>query len=508
MSFSLSSHYTHIQAIVLAAGSSSRFCTSSSKLSFTICGQELIIYPLRALEKLSIPTTIVIGHQKEKIKEIITKNISIAQFVVQEKQLGTGHAVICSKDHWNANNILILNGDAPLVDEQLINELIDRHINQEATITFVSAYNAVKTNGAYGRIVIKNDKMQIVEAKEFGDLKIEDYPYINAGIYLVNQEFLTHAIDKLAESHNSKNSGKIDNKKREFYITDLIEIASQSNKKIVVVETDFNKVRGINTLQELYLAETVKKTEIISHWMAKGVRFIDPSSVQIDISVTLEPDTIIEAGVYLKGKTSIGRHCKIEPYAIIKDSIIHDFAQILSHSVIENSVVHAGAQVGPFARLRKDSSIGAESVIGNFVEVSQSNIANQTKAKHLAYLGTSNIGSKVNIGAGVITCNYNGFNKNLTHILDEAFVGSNSALIAPVTIGKSSIIGAGSVITTDIPENALALTRADQTVKPNYASELKEKYKQKKEAQNTKSDNKNIVTTNFKPKNSNYETAL
>lgn len=548
-------NYLPIQAIILAAGNSSRFNTNKSKLCYKLCGQELILYPLKALEALEIPATVILGNPQnknhEEIKKIISKyqkdqqglnqqnsqaklnkkinkNLREINFAVQEKQLGTGHAVYCSREHWKAENILILNGDMPLINTGLIENLIKIHEQNNATVSFVKAYYPYSetNNSAYGRIVElekfsannsdKNYKassedskisIEIIEAK---DLKQDprDFPYINAGIYLVNREFLEQEFlnkPELEKLDNNLNTQKIldlkldkEIKAKEIYITDLIKSAALTKRTICSLEVDFDLVRGVNTLEELYCAEKIKKNNLIKYWQNLGVRFTEPNNTQIDQYVILEPGVTIEAGVYLKGNSIIKANSLIGPYSIIDNSIIEEDSIIFSHTVIENSLIKAGSQVGPFARVHKESTID-KAVIGNFVEISMSQIGAASKAKHLTYIGNSEIGSQVNIGAGVITCNYNGISKNKTIIGDNSFIGSNSALIAPVEIGKAAIIGAGSVITKPVPDNSLAISRVNQINKLDYAPILKAKYLKLKEQKDLEDKNnlENNIETDF-----------
>lgn len=455
----------NIQAIVLAAGKSSRFNTSKTKLSYKICGQEIIAYPLTLLSSFNIPTIVIVGHKKEEIKNIIEKyNFKNINYCEQSEQLGTGHAVQCAQSLLNYENILIINGDMPLVKPDIIENLVNIHQDQNSTISFVTAYNP-KTNNSYGRVKKNNNKIQIIEVKELRqqNKNLDDYKYINAGIYLIKKDFLVDTLNKLKKSKVSQ----------ELYITDLVKIASDNNLIIKTIEADLDSLRGINTQQELFEAEKIKKLKIIESFMANGVRFKDINSIDIDINITIEPGTTIEANVKIKEKSYIGANSIIESGSTIINSYIEKDAIIKQNSVIENSKVKSFAQIGPFAQVRKNSTISEYAFIGNFVEISSSIIGQNTKAKHLAYIGNSEVGQKVNVGAGTITCNYNGITKNKTIIKDNAFIGSNSSLIAPVTIGKNAIVAAGSVITKDIPDNALVIARSREVIKENYVSKFK-----------------------------------
>ena len=452
-----------IQAIILAAGKSTRFHTDKTKLAEPICGQPMILFSTKLLQSLNIPTTVVIGYQKETIKEIITKqHADRVEFATQEKQEGTGHALACTKHLWNHENILVLNGDMPLINADLINLLCQEHLKTNAVISFITACNDDTSSGAYGRIVRKDNKIAIVEAKDFsGD--INEHCCINAGIYLINKNFLEGYITKLDDNNASK----------EFYITDLVKIASDNNLTVTTAPAPFDTIRGINTFQELWAAEQIKRSELIKYWMDNGVRFSHPHYVHLDLGVSIGQGTVIGSGVHLLGDTTIGKNCTIREFSTLENVITEDYAYIDSHCVIKNAYIRSHAHVGPFAHLRSRVTIGKHSTVGNFVEVKNSTIGDHTQTKHLSYLGDATVGNNVNIGAGTITCNYDGITKHETHIEDNAFIGSNNTLIAPITIGDNAFTAAGSTLTTDVPSKALAIARAYQTNKNNYAEKFK-----------------------------------
>lgn len=455
-----------LQAIVLAAGKSTRFNTSKTKLSFTLCGQEMLVYPVQLLLKLNIQPTLVLGYQKEAILEIMQKHNLITSYVIQEEQKGTGHAVLASKSSWDSDHILILNGDMPLVTEDIINALINTHIETDATISFVVAHNPDPNLSGYGRIVKDQNKISIVESRHFTQDPAQ-YCCVNAGIYLVKRQFLEFGLTKLETNSISK----------ELYITDLIKLASDNNEKVETITVPFDNVRGVNTLRELWAAEQIKRAEIIHNWMQKGVHFLAPQTVHIDSQVNIGTDCSIGMGVQLRSNTQILPNCTIDAFSIITNSIIHESVTVQPYSIISDSEIHQQASIGPFAHIKNKSIISSGAQIGNFTEITKSFIGHKSKAKHFSYLGNAKIGSMVNIGAGTVTCNYDGVNKHTTTIENNVFVGSNTALIAPVTISKEAFIAAGSVITKDVPEQALAIARAQQVNKEEYAPKLKEKLK-------------------------------
>jgi bifunctional UDP-N-acetylglucosamine pyrophosphorylase/glucosamine-1-phosphate N-acetyltransferase len=333
----------NIEAIVLAAGKSSRFNTEQSKLITKICGQEMILHITKLLNKLEIPVTLIVGYQKEKITEIIVKNNQFnIRFIEQAKQLGTGHAVKIAVPHLTQNHILVLNGDIPLIDQNILDKLITMHLEKNASLSFVCAYNFDPNIKGYGTIIKDDHSIQIVEAKE-QNLQQEtgEVPLLNAGIYLFEKNFLIESIAKLEASSITG----------EIYITDLVKIANSSNKKIELLVAPFDKIRGVNTLQELWMVEQIKKAELIKSWMDFGVRFASGQNVSIDIDVSIGAGSFVGNGVELLAGTKIGKNCTINAYSIIKNSVIEDNVTIESHSIVENSKIIANSNVGPFTHV-------------------------------------------------------------------------------------------------------------------------------------------------------------
>lgn len=448
-----------VQAIILAAGKSTRFNTGRTKLLEKICGQEMILYTTRLLEQLSIPITVVVGYQKDAILQVINNHHHNAiNFMVQEEQFGTGHALMCTDSIWNREHILIMNGDVPLVTTEIIEALYEKHTQSHAEISFVIAHNADPASGGYGRVVKTENSIRIVEARDF-DGDTNEHCCINAGIYLVRKQFLQQYI-KTLQLHEST---------REFYITDLIKAASDQHKEVKTVSASFDRVRGINTLQELWAAEQVKRSELIKYWMEKGVHFSVAHNVHIDLNVTIGAGSYIGCGVHLLDGTTIGKNCRIQEYVSIENAHIGDNCNILPHCIIKDSSTGYGSLIGPYAHIKEYSYIGEQVTLGNFVEVKKTTIGKGSTARHMVYLGDATIGENVNIGAGTITCNYNGLSKHQTIIKDNAFIGANNTLIAPVTIERDAYTAAGSVITENVPAEALAISRTRQINKEGYA---------------------------------------
>lgn len=459
----------NLQAIILAAGKSTRFKTGKSKLLEKICGQEIVLFGVKLLETLHIPTTVVVGFQKEDIINIVQEHSSNVTFVTQDEQNGTGHAVRCTQSRWSADNILIINADVPLVTQDIIQQLYETHQNTHAAVSFITAHNTDSSEG-YGRVVTKDGIISIVESRDFTGNPNEDC-CINAGIYMIRREFLERHISHLEKHEN----------KQEFYLTDLVHIASTNKLPVNMVPAPFDRIRGVNTLKELWAVEQVQRSDLINHWMLNGVRFSVAQNVHIDLNVFVGAGTVIGSGVHLKNNTHVGGNCHIGDFSIIDNSVIAEYAHIHSHSVITDSKIESHAEVGPFAHVREHAILGSGSTIGNFVEIKKSVIGKKTKAKHLSYLGDAHIGENVNIGAGTITCNHNGSKKSVTTIHDDAYIGSNNSLVAPVTIGKSAYTAAGSTITENVPSQALGIGRARQVNKEGYAQKIRDKHAKKEQ---------------------------
>ena len=359
------------QVIILAAGKSSRFNTGKSKLLEKICGQEMVIYLTKLLTDMHIPITAVVGFQQELIKDVINRNHPHAvTFVEQHEQLGTGHALLCSKSTWDADNILVINGDMPLITQDTINALIQQHHQKDAVVSFVIAHQTDPSVGAYGRLINNNGVVEIVEARDFtGDP--QEHCYINAGIYLIKKTYLKHAITALKQNTNS----------REFYITDLIKQASLDQLPVETVLVSFDCVRGINTIEELWAAEQIKKSDLIRHWMDNGVRFYAAHNLHIEADVHIGAGTVIGCGVHLLRGTKIGKHCKINEMVSIYSSVIGDEVTVQPYTLITDTVIGDRVTVGPFAHIHHQTIVAHDATIGNFVEVKNSSIGAHAKAK-------------------------------------------------------------------------------------------------------------------------------
>ncbi len=325
------------QAIVLAAGRSTRVKTKASKLTFPFCGKEMILYPTEIMQNLSIPLIMVVGYQKEIIQDILTRKGITAQYVEQKNPKGTGHAVMVSQSLWQADNLLIINGDNPLLNEAMIKGIIEKHVSSHATITFITANNTDATLSVAHVLKNEDGKIRVVEHNEFeGD---RSQPYImNAGIYIMKKSFLETHIDKIPPYKNG-----------ELGIPQLIHMAVDENQKVETFDVPLDYVRGVNTQKELSIAEHIKRSELITYWMGKGVRFIDENSTIIDADVELTADTIIGAGVHILKGSKVGPNCVIGAYSIIDKSIIENDVTIGSHSVLTDAHIPAKMTLKPFS---------------------------------------------------------------------------------------------------------------------------------------------------------------
>ena len=375
-----------VQAVVLAAGQSTRFKTGRTKLLERICGQEMILYSTRLLEALDIPTTVVVGYQKDSVIEVIQKRHNdFVSFVVQQEQRGTGHAVQCTMQIWERDFILIMNGDMPLVTADIIEKLYEQHVTTNAQVSFVISH-CEDTQSAYGRVIKDENGIKIVEAKHFtGDP--HEHCWINAGVYLISRTFLQEQIARIEQNEKTK----------EFYLTDLIEMASVQGLGVCTVIAPYDRIRGINNFQELWAAEQVKRSELIKYWMDNGVHFSVAQSVHIDLDVRIGAGSYIGCGVHLLGNTKMGKNSKINENSSLENVIMGDSSEVLQHCVLADCTLGNNVKVGPFAHIRDHSVILDNSIIGNFVEVARTTIGNCTKAKHLSYLGDAEIGNNVNI---------------------------------------------------------------------------------------------------------------
>jgi bifunctional UDP-N-acetylglucosamine pyrophosphorylase/glucosamine-1-phosphate N-acetyltransferase len=442
---------THV--VILAAGKGTRMKSALPKVLHRVAGLPLIDYVLAGADALHArSTTIVIGHQADALRAALRDREHVT-FVVQEPQLGTAHALLQTEPALRGatGTLVLLSGDVPLLTACTLKALVERHTGTRAAATVVTA--VVDEPRGYGRIVRVGEQIaRIVEEKDAtpAEQRIQE---INSGIYAFAVEGLFDAVRSVAA----------ENAQREYYLPDLVSIYRQRG---LIVETvtvsNADEIRGINSRAELASVGRVVREQKAAELMASGVTIEDPATAYIDRDVTVAPDTVIHPNVYLEGHTTIGSGCEIHSGARIVDSQIGDRVTVLNHSVITGSRVEPGASVGPFAHLRAGSDVREGARVGNFVEMKKTVLGAGSKAGHLSYLGDATIGANVNIGAGTITCNYDGARKNQTVIGDGAFIGSDTQLIAPVTVGNGAYVGSGTTIREDVPEGSLAVSAGKQ----------------------------------------------
>jgi len=450
-----------IDAIILAAGQGTRMKSNKAKVLHQLGGKSLLQHVVDATNPLSASINIVIGNDAELVKNSIN-NHSI-NWIVQEKQLGTGHAVQQVKTGINdKSTCIILYGDVPLISTNTIKSLIT-----QSQLTGFSLLSVILDEpSSYGRIVRDKNKLiqAIIEHKDADEEK-QEINEINTGVIAIKGSLLKKYISQL----------KPNNKQGELYLTDIVEIAVSDNVTISSLVCDnASEVMGINNKNQLAEAEGIYRQKQAKDLMSKGLTIKDPSRFDCRGNLIFGKDCSVDINVVFEGENELGNNVLIAPNCIIKNAIIGDHTEIKASSIIENSIIGSHTTVGPFARIRPETKVGNYAKIGNFVEVKKSTIGDKSKVSHLSYVGDSSIGQDVNISAGVITCNYDGANKHQTIIEDGAFIGSDTQLIAPITVGKNATIGAGSTITQDAPSEKLTLSRKKQKTIDNWKRKKKQ----------------------------------
>lgn len=441
-----------IKSLILAAGKGTRMNSNLPKVIHKVNGIPMVKKILSELKKINIEENILIlGHKKE----LILEKLDDIKYVVQREQLGTGHAIMQAKEMLRDydGDIMILCGDTPLLKSETLKKMYEYHKKQEAVTTLLTSL--YENPFGYGRIIKENEKViGIVEEKEATE-EIKKIKEVNAGVYCCDSKELFKALEKITNN----------NEKGEYYLTDIIKIQVSENKKVSsFILEDNEEILGVNSKIDLAKASKVLRIRKNEELMKDGVILIDPENTYIEDMVKVGKDTILYPNVFLQGKTEIGKDCEIIGNTRIINSKLRDNV-IIESSVIEESVIEERVTIGPFAHLRPKSHLKKEVHIGNFVEVKKSTLESGVKAGHLTYLGNATIGKDTNIGAGTITCNYDGKNKFDTNIGENVFIGSSTMLVAPLNIGDKALTGAGSVITKDVPANALAVERTKQLTK-------------------------------------------
>jgi bifunctional UDP-N-acetylglucosamine pyrophosphorylase / glucosamine-1-phosphate N-acetyltransferase len=456
-----------IHVVVLAAGKGTRMKSARPKVLHGAAGLPLIDHVLRAASALSPRSTvIIIGYQAGQLKDALHSRPGLS-FAVQEPQLGTGHALLQAEPHLKgaSGTLVLLSGDVPLLRAASLAALVRTHEARRAAATVLTAF--VPSPAGYGRIVRDGGGRitAIVEHKDASPAERE-IGEINSGVYAFDIEPLFAALREIGSS----------NAQGEYYLPDLVRIYRDRGLTVETVTLeDSREILGVNSRKELADVAAILRAEKNEALMVSGVTIVDPAATYIAPDVTIGADTVIHPGVHLEGRTQIGSGCEIRSGVRIVDSAVDDGVLIDNFCVIVESHVSSGARIGPFAHIRPQSSVGADAHVGNFVELKNTSMGQGAKANHLSYLGDATIGRKVNVGAGTITCNYDGTAKHRTVIEDGAFIGSDSQLVAPVRVGAGAYVAAGSTITRDVPPDALAIGRGTQVNKDGWVSKNKKK---------------------------------
>ncbi len=454
-----------LRVLIMAAGKGTRMVSDTAKVLHAVCGQPMVRLIYRAAAGVEPEEVfVVIGQDADRVRTALGG--LPARFVLQTEQLGTGHAIMTARPELQEKDgdLLVLSGDTPRLKSETLRGLVEHHRRSGAATTLLTA--AAEDPFGYGRVLRGPDGRieSIVEERDATEdqRRVRE---INAGFYCFQIPALIEALENLSNR----------NAQKEYYLTDLVKIQRSRGLRIeALLHTDFAELRGINTRKELAELAQAMRARKNDELMAAGVTLVDPEQTYIDLDVAIAKDVTIYPGVTLEGTTRIGEGSIIRTGARISNSIIGSEVEILESCLITDSEVGKGTTVGPCAHLRGHTVVGEKCRVGNFVEIKKSTLGNGSKAAHLAYLGDATIGSNVNIGAGVITCNYDGVRKHATIIEDEVFVGTDSQLVAPVRIGRGAYVAAGSCITEDVPAGALGIARSRQTNKAEWVRRRKE----------------------------------
>lgn len=456
-----------ISIVVLAAGLGTRMKSKKAKVLHRAGGLTLIEHVLNTTAEITDPewTTVVVGHQRHAVEALLAPRG--VKFVEQAEQKGTGHALMMCQAGLEERGglVVVVYGDGPLLSARTLKRLIEKQQSGDTAATLIT--NRMDDPTGYGRVLLDDQGFvrAIVEQKAASpeQLKIN---LANSGIYCFRADLLWKHIGEIETNNPAK----------EYYLTDMAEILARAGHKTGALEIeDTQELLGINTRVELALVDRIFRDRKVRQLMLEGVTIERPETVSIDTQVHIGMDTIVEPFARILGKTQIGADCQIGSSSIIQDSHIADGVDVLPMTIIHSSRIEKGAHVGPFARLRMDNHVEAGAHIGNFVELKKTHLGAGAKASHLAYLGDSEIGARTNIGAGTITCNYDGVAKHRTQIGPGAFIGSNSTLVAPVEVGEGAYVAAGSVITKAVPAGALGIGRGRQENKEGWVAQRKSK---------------------------------
>jgi bifunctional UDP-N-acetylglucosamine pyrophosphorylase/glucosamine-1-phosphate N-acetyltransferase len=452
---------TRTAIIILAAGKGTRLKSKHPKVLHEVGGKPLLGHVIAAARQVVSGDDIyvIVGHEADRVRSAVGEKE--VQFVLQEPQRGTGHALMCARSAIKDYDlVLVLSGDAPLISPETISMLRDFHLQKNPGMTILST--RLEDPTGYGRLIRKagSDQIMAVVEEKSCSPKQRKLNQINSGFYAFSVEPLLANLDHL----------KTDNPHGEYYLTDMASLLRKAGERVLAVATeDSAEILGSNTRAELVEIDRMMRRRKCQRLMAEGVTIFYPETCVIDSDVEVAADTVLEPFVQLLGKTCIGADCRIRSYSVVRDSILSDRVTVRTGCVLDEARVESGAVLGPYSHLRPGSEIGEDAHVGNFVETKKVRMGKNSKANHLTYLGDAVIGQGVNIGAGTITCNYDGVNKHQTIIEDGCFIGSDATLVAPVKVGRGAYVGAASCITQDVPPDSLALGRAQQIIKTDWA---------------------------------------
>ncbi len=444
-----------VAVAILAAGRGTRMKSELPKVLHNLGGRSLVAWILNSVSAIKpVRQFVIVGYQSDQVKTAL-ESCENLEFIEQREQLGTGHAVqqILPYLEGFTGDLLVLNGDVPLLRPTTIKNLLQTHQQNQNAATILTAQ--LPNPKGYGRVFCDSNNIltQIIEDRDCTTAQRQNRR-INAGIYCFRWSELSQVLPKLRSENNQQ----------EYYLTDAVSYL----QPIMAVDVeDYQEILGVNDRKNLAEVAEILQNRIKERWMAEGVTLIDPDSITIDDTVEIERDVIIEPQTHLRGKTLIQSGSRIGPGSLIENSQIGSNVTIL-YSVVTNSIVQNQAQIGPYTHLRGDAKIGVGCRIGNFVEIKNSTLGDRTNVAHLSYLGDATVGNQVNIGAGTITANYDGVNKHRTEIGDRNKIGSNSVLVAPVTLGADVTVAAGSVVTENVTDDTLVIARSRQVVKPGW----------------------------------------
>ena len=457
---------------IMAAGKGTRLKSKRPKVLHEVGGRALLLHVISAAETVAAPRDIfcIIGHEADRVRAAVAP--TGVEFVLQAEQRGTGHALQVLKAAFDLSgkqipkHLLVLSGDVPLIRSETLSALTQFHLSQRAAMTILTAVPDDPTG--YGRVLRVTpgspEVMAIVEQKSLKPEQLST-PEINSGIYCFETAALFSKLDQLSTN----------NAHGEYYLTDVAGLLVADSKRVVAIEAaSVDEVLGANTIAEMMHLDAAMRAETARRLMAQGVTIFRPETCVIDAEVQVDADTVIEPFTQLLGATRIGSDCRIRSYSVIQNSTVGDGVTIRNGCILDGAEVSMGALIGPYSHLRPESRIGEGAHVGNFCETKKTTLGRGAKANHLSYLGDAFIGEGTNIGAGVITCNYDGAHKHVTHVGDHSFIGSDSTLVAPITIGSGAYVAAGSCITHNVADDALALGRAHQVTKEGWAAKRRE----------------------------------